>query len=82
MGRLDLPIGSEPAIVFTMGRKGNMASTVGRIDRPIVGTSHPSTFGSVADQFLISQKGKLSPASLVRLESMIKRFNAFCNLKS
>lgn len=61
-----------------MGHSGKMTSTVeGRIDRPIVNRSRPSTFGEVADQFLISQKGKLSPASLVRLESMIKRFNAF-----
>jgi integrase len=73
----DLPLGSEPAIVFTMGRKGNTASTGGRTDRPIVGTSHPSTFGSIADRFLTSQKGKLSSASLLRLESMIKRFSAF-----
>jgi integrase len=45
--------------------------------RPIAVSSHPLTFARVADQFFISQKDKLSSASLIRLESMIKRFNAF-----
>ncbi len=79
MGGLDrdLPLGSNPAILFTMGRKAGIASGVGRMGQPIAAAARPLTFGSVTDQFLISQRDKLSSASLVRLESMIKRFNAF-----
>jgi integrase len=37
----------------------------------------PLTFRDAANHFLNGQKDRLSPASLIRLESMIKRFNTF-----
>lgn len=37
----------------------------------------PVTFGKVADDFLKAQKERLAPSTLIRLQSMLKRFNAF-----